>query len=199
MKRLMRTMTCCIATGLTLLAGFATHACSIDPYKGPFSCKNNQPCPDSQVCSDAGLCVDKTGTVVVMPDAGGGEAGTPTGSDSGTDSGEAGGCSETCSGELPYCLDGQCVACRPRDAMCEGDRPKTCDDQHRWQLQEPCEVACSSGVCTNYRLTGGISTVSDAVLSAEGLRLVDHGLSTLPSVCREVDGTTLCLTGGLYH
>jgi len=47
-------------------------------------------------------------------------------------------------------------------------------------------------------LVGGLVTVGDPVLkSSSGVRLVEHGLEFTPTVCGQIGGKTVCVSGGI--
>jgi hypothetical protein len=75
-----------------------------------------------------------------------------------------------------------------------------CNTDYHWEAGTPCggnTPACSNGTCGSVRLVGGIVTVADGVLSANGIRLVDHGLEFMPTSCGDVKGVQICVTGGI--
>jgi hypothetical protein len=113
-------------------------------------------------------------------------------------------CDPTCSGDTPVCNNGTCGACLTGSAQCAaGDTPELCVTG-AWVPQAPCSgtsPACSNGTCGSVRMSGGIITVGNAVLSAgsgsSAIRLVDHGLEYTGRICGMVKMNQVCVTGGV--
>jgi hypothetical protein len=125
------------------------------------------------------------------------EAGTPGVPSGGTDSEPE--CDPACGDDTPLCEDGRCVACRAGTERCGADEtPERCENGE-WVQGDSCggnRPVCSNGTCVAFRLQGGLVSVGAA--SADGsIRLVDHGFEMLPTLCAEVNGETVCVSGGV--
>jgi hypothetical protein len=57
---------------------------------------------------------------------------------------------EACTGALPWCLDGACVACSPGLVGCGANTPRTCAADGSWVYGDPCSAStplCLDGAC----------------------------------------------------
>jgi hypothetical protein len=126
-------------------------------------------------------------------DQGGTSAGgaMPDSSGAGGEAGEAG-AGGTAGATTPACVNGS-LRCD------DSSTPSKCVGGD-WIPQDPCPAsrpACSNGVCAAARLSGGIVTVSDGVLSTSTVRLVQHGFEYTQTTCGTVGSQKVCVTGGI--
>ena len=103
-----------------------------------------------------------------------------------------------CTGLAPACLNDACVACSPGALGCSGTQPQMCNASGAWvSMGSACSGAspvCSNGVCSSYRVTGGIR--STAPLGGSGtIVLVAGGLELGPPACNVAQG--ICVSGGI--
>jgi len=134
------------------------------------------------------------------PEAGDSETtgGQEDGSASDSSSGAAS-CTPQCSGTKLVCDHGTCVECLTGSGMCTENTPSSCTDA-KWVPQTACSGAtpvCSYGKCTSAKLTGGLVTLANGVLSAGNVHLVEHGLEHTPTTCGMLSGKQVCVTGGV--
>ena len=140
----------------------------------------------------------KSGNGTTVTGRAGSESGSPASGSGGAagDSGSA--CSQMCTGDKPFCIGGQCIACLPASRRCApGDVPEACEEA-KWVAKSPCggaTPACSQGVCGSVRLSAALITVGSGVLGDKDVKLVDHGFEYQPSNCGSVKGNLMCVTG----
>jgi len=75
-----------------------------------------------------------------------------------------------CSGAMPACLGGACVACGPGTLGCSGQQPQTCDGTGAWQnTGSACaNQACVNGTCQGNCTPGSIICVSSYIWFCTG-------------------------------
>ncbi|HEY4159025.1 MAG TPA: hypothetical protein VGM29_13040 [Polyangiaceae bacterium] len=159
-----------------------------------------------------------SGSAGAAGSSGGGVAGTSGVSGSAGSAGDAGGasgsganggsagtggatCVLACTG-TQVCKDGAtCVDCLDTDPpRCDADNTPSQCINNTWTPQTPCSgqtPACSNGICAGAKLTGSIVTAGMAVLSNASVRLAEHGLEYTPTICGNLPGGTVCVSGGL--
>jgi hypothetical protein len=182
----------CLIAGIGLCAAAAS--CKIDPYGGPFSCKNGEACPPGQVCGADALCQPRATEVEPCT------------------------ANEDCEPDH-VCVDGECIArskeereggvdsgpdapqpCTTGALQCAaGNVPEVCEDG-KWVKRDACSgstPACTNGVCAAVKLQGSIVTVADTPVQGGAIRLVEHGLEYTAPACGNVQNKMVCVSGGI--
>jgi hypothetical protein len=139
------------------------------------------------------VLVVETGSPNAGPDAGSDGPSRVGPSDSGADDSSCG----SCIGDTLTCLRGTCVACSPGAAQCAGNTPRICSSSGAWQTQPACggtTPVCSNGICSSYRVTGGLRSTAPVPPGSTGIRLLAGGFEMGARACNDAG---LCVTGGI--